>query len=91
MIIKIDENWRINIDEARNHAPERRKVNKKTGAEYYDALGYYSNAEGALGRIVAENVIEKSGNEISLFEYVTLLREERKRFEDILKEALRYS
>jgi len=87
--IILDDNWYIDVDEARNHTPMRKKTNKKTGEDYYVGCGYYGDVDGAVEKIISESTIEKAGEEITLADYVKLLREERKRFRELLEKALK--
>ena len=86
--IRVNEDWKIDIDDAGNHIPQRKKVNKKTGEEYYVGNGFFSSVEGALKEIVNIGAREKvlsAEEEVSIQEYMTMLREERKALEAALR------
>lgn len=86
--IRVNEDWKIDIDDAGNHIPQRKKVNKKTGEEYYAGNGFFSSVEGALKEIVNIGAREKvlsAEDEVSIREYMTMLREERKALEAALR------
>ena len=86
--IRVNEDWKIDIDDAGNHIPQRKKVNKKTGEEYYVGNGFFSSVEGALKEIVSIGAREKvltAEDEITLAGYISIMREERKALEAALR------
>jgi hypothetical protein len=86
--IRVNDDWKIDIDEAGNHIPQRKKVNKKTGEEYYVGNGFFSSVEGALKEIVNIGAREKvlsAEDEVTLAGYIGILREERKALEAALR------
>lgn len=86
--IRVNEDWKIDIDDAGNHIPQRKKVNKKTGEEYYVGNGFFSSVEGALTEIARINTREKAmtaEDEITVREYISIMREERKALEAALR------
>ena len=86
--IRVNEDWKIDIDDAGNHIPQRTKVNQTTGAEYYVGNGFFSSVEGALKEIVNIGAREKvlsAEDEVSIREYISIMREERKALEAALR------
>jgi hypothetical protein len=86
--IRVNADWKIDIDEAGNHIPQRKKVNKKTGEEYYVGNGFFSSVDGALKEIARINTREKvmtAEDEVTVREYIGIMREERKALEAALR------
>ena len=86
--IRVNEDWKIDIDDAGNHIPQRKKVNKKTGEEYYVGNGFFSSVEGALEEIARINTREKvmtAEDEVTVREYIGIMREEHKALEAALR------
>lgn len=86
--IRVNDDWKIDVDEAGNHIPQRKKVNKKTGEEYYVGNGFFSSVEGALKEIVNIGAREKvlsAEDEITLAGYIGILSEERRALEAALR------
>ena len=84
--VEVGGRWFVQIDEAGNYMPMRKKVNQNTGEEYGKLLGYFSSMESALSAIVRSNAADAVLEEgMDIKSYVLLLKQERKELEALLK------
>lgn len=88
-MIKVDENYYIDVDDNCYSVKIDMHKQDKKGAQIYTTEGYYGSLEGALkGVIKSMNKRKFSSSDFELKEALKIVQQNNNRFEELLREVL---
>ena len=75
--VKIDDTYRVEIDDCNHTLYEKRMIKKKDGSEYEGevVVGYFGNMTNVLKRIIDKEVVKSNANCKNFEEYLQKLTE----------------